>query len=737
MAEPYADSIEHLMAELARLDVRLNREVVIARDATPEGQPDDMRGLVITENEIDALSAQPDYLLERWRRQERLAPTLANFDQREEALRAEIDQRTAASRQAGIPLALPFIAQQFRLSSVEIDLLLIAVAPEIETRYETLYAYLQNDVTRKRPSADLALHLVSRSLRDKLGNRRLLVEGSTLVADHLILLGEEPHDRQPTFFRRYLKPHEGVVGAVLSRGPEHLTERALRLPAPPSGAPDVAELTRRQLEQLAAQLRAGVSRPSIVRLVGARADDLRSTADWLADTLRRSAILLELDSLIKDPERGSRAVRDARLYGSILIVTAPEAIDEELGRSLGDAETALWRALARFPDLVVLAGDQTTYRRLPHGRAVWRVEIDSPGYLARRRRWEDALRGTLTPDEVGRLASTFRFGRQQIDHVVSLSLSAARLRDPSIVQPSFSDILEAGRIATSPELGRFTVRVEPRYKWTDLILPPEKHEQLRRLADWVRHRHTVHDEWGFGRKLSRGKGLNVLFTGPSGTGKTMAAEVLAGELGLDLFQIDLASVTSKYIGETEKNLSTIFRKAEDCQAVLFFDEADALFGKRTEVKDAHDRYANIEVNFLLQRVEQYEGIVILASNLQRNLDDAFLRRLHDVVEFPFPNDSLRERMWRSHVPREARCEKDIDYAFLGRQFKITGGSIKNIVLDAAFRAASEQRPIGMRDLIHATKAELQKQGRLPSKAEFDVWYDLIVPQPTTNERVGR
>lgn len=168
----------------------------------------------------------------------------------------------------------------------------------------------------------------------------------------------------------------------------------------------------------------------------------------------------------------------------------------------------------------------------------------------------------------------------------------------------------------------------------------------------------VHGDWGFGQKLSRGKGLNVLFTGPSGTGKTMAAEVLAGELSLDLYQIDLSSVVSKYIGETEKNLSAIFREAEQTQTLLFFDEADALFGKRTEVKDAHDRYANIEVNYLLQRVEQYEGVVILATNLQQNLDDAFLRRMQEVLEFPFPDAGLREKFGAA-IFRQARLKAGI------------------------------------------------------------------------------
>ena len=264
----------------------------------------------------------------------------------------------------------------------------------------------------------------------------------------------------------------------------------------------------------------------------------------------------------------------------------------------------------------------------------------------------------------------------------------------------------------------------------------------------MKFRRRVHGEWGFGRMLSRGKGLNVLFTGPSGTGKTMAAEVLANALSLEFLQIDLSSVVSKYIGETEKNLSAIFQECGQSQVLLFFDEADSLFGKRTEVKDAHDRYANIEVNYLLQRVEQYEGIVVLATNLQRNLDDAFLRRMSEVIEFPFPDESLREQIWRAHFPKEAPKSDNIDFQFLARQFETTGGNIKNIVLAAAFLVAKrelENPTIQMSDLILATAMESRKEGKLCTKERLrallrldsgngiDSSYRRIVPY-TVSER---
>jgi SpoVK/Ycf46/Vps4 family AAA+-type ATPase len=250
-------------------------------------------------------------------------------------------------------------------------------------------------------------------------------------------------------------------------------------------------------------------------------------------------------------------------------------------------------------------------------------------------------------------------------------------------------------------------------------------EQLIEICNYVKHYHTVYGNWGFNRKLSLGKGLNVLFAGPSGTGKTMAGEIMANELGLDLYKIDLSAIVSKYVGETEKNLDRIFREGQTSNAILFFDEADALFGKRSEVRDSHDRYANIEVAYLLQKMEEYEGVVILATNLRKNMDEAFARRMHFTLEFPIPEENDRYRIWQGIFPGEAPLAKDIDLSFLARQFKITGGNIKNIALSAAFLTAEDGGLITMENLIRATKREYQKIGKLCTEADFAHYFDLV------------
>jgi SpoVK/Ycf46/Vps4 family AAA+-type ATPase len=253
---------------------------------------------------------------------------------------------------------------------------------------------------------------------------------------------------------------------------------------------------------------------------------------------------------------------------------------------------------------------------------------------------------------------------------------------------------------------------------------------LREIYEQVKHRSLVYEKWGFDNKIALGKGLNVVFAGPSGTGKTMSAEIIAGELRMDLYKIDLSNVVSKYIGETEKNLERIFTEAGESNAILFFDEADSIFGKRSEVKDAHDRYANIETGYLLQKMEEYDGIVVLATNLRKNLDDAFVRRMHFIIEFPFPEEEDRFEIWRRVFPAQVPLAENVDLRFMARQFKIAGGNIKNIALTAAFLAAGENQPynspvVEMAHLIRATRREFQKMGKLCTPTDFGPYFSLL------------
>ncbi|HKG15259.1 MAG TPA: ATP-binding protein, partial [Pyrinomonadaceae bacterium] len=272
--------------------------------------------------------------------------------------------------------------------------------------------------------------------------------------------------------------------------------------------------------------------------------------------------------------------------------------------------------------------------------------------------------------------------------------------------------------ATRPRLDALAQRLDPVATWDDIVLPPAEISLLHQIAAQIGQRSIVYDEWGFRKKMNRGLGISALFTGQSGTGKTMAAEVIANELRLNLYRIDLSAVVSKYIGETEKNLRRLFDAAEDGGMILFFDEADAIFGKRSEVKDSHDRYANIEINYLLQRMEAFGGLAILATNMKSALDAAFMRRLRFVVNFPVPTAAERRLIWEKAFPEEVPTE-ELDFDRLSR-LNLTGGNIHSIVLNASFLAAGAGTHVTMPVVLEAARTELRKLERPINEADFRV-----------------
>jgi SpoVK/Ycf46/Vps4 family AAA+-type ATPase len=343
-----------------------------------------------------------------------------------------------------------------------------------------------------------------------------------------------------------------------------------------------------------------------------------------------------------------------------------------------------------------------------------------PDFQRRRSCWQAhvAVAGVELEDrELDTLADRFRLDAGQIADAVATAGNRALWR--AAAQPTVDDLLAAARAQSGDELLSLARKVPPLHTWDDLVLPPDVASQMRELCWRVTNRQRVLGDWGFERRLALGKGTSALFAGPSGTGKTMAAEAIAGSLGLDLYAIDLSGVVSKYIGETEKNLGRIFRAAETANAILLFDEADALFGKRSEVRDSHDRYANIEISYLLQRIEQYDGVTILTTNLRGNLDEAFVRRLAFIVHFPFPDEAHRRRIWAGVWPPGTPLAADVDLDAMARRFKLSGGDIRNVALAAAFMAAAAGGPVTMPHLLAAARREHQKLGKAAAQGEPD------------------
>ena len=715
----FATSLEHLMAALERIDLRVRAAVAATRRATAEDAR--FRGLFISEDEVDALVASP-LGQPSWNASDSRTSTSLN------ELRGSIAARATASLDAQVDLRLVRLQRRFGLDDVDVDLLLFCLAPELDLRYERLYAYLQDDVTKKRPSVDLLLTFVASDLAERLASRRRFAPTAPLRRSLLVELNDEGGAASSSLAARSVRLADRVVAHLL--GQDDLDEAVrvhARLERATAGVADlvVGRRTARALQAVVDGATTGGSR--VVHLHGVPGIGKAEAAAAVCFDLARPLLVVDLERVVDegiDEFEASWAalVREARLQDAVLYLRGWDVVLVAARARLLETITA---ELQTVDDLVFVAGQRAwepagTARSLPFVG----VHLPALDVAQRTRLWRQELE---TIPQVGGaidaavLSGKFRFGPVQIrDAAASARKSETARSDQSMKTPTLQAVHEACRLHSNQQLSRVSRKITPKHRWDDIVLPADRLTMLRDICNHIKYRGRVYGEWGFGEKLAMGKGLAVLFAGPSGTGKTMAADIIAGELGLDLFKIDLASIISKYIGETEKNLGSVFDEAETSNAILFFDEADALFGKRSEVRDSHDRYANVEVGYLLQRIEEYEGVAILASNFRKNMDDAFVRRLHFTVDFPFPGIVERGRIWESVWPSDTPRAASIDAQDLGRRFEMTGGNIRNVALAAAFLAADAGGCVELGHVLRATQREYQKMGKLSDEKSFVV-----------------
>jgi len=625
------------------------------------------------------------------------------------------------------------LADIYGLSVFDLNVLLVALAPELDRRYEQLYAYLQDDITRRRPTVDLALNLLCPGACAKLARRAHFAPDSPLVRQGLLHLIPDAEQQPVPLLAHGLKLDEQLIRFLT--GQECLDARLApfcQLVAPTAhGAESSLDSdARRAILELARAAHESGERLSLY-FQGQAGTGKRRAVEALARDAGARLLAVDLPRMVSGAGDYNSLFRlvlnEARFDEAVPYFDGLDALRRE---EQTVAYQSLLGALGEFEGLSVLAGAQTLSAESHPALKIITVPFAPPDFAERRALWLESLAAEsvrLDGSDVDALAARFRFSRRQIAGAVCDANLKARLRhaassSSSVGRPesqpvSAQELFAAARAQSRHNLSSLASKIEPKYVWDDIQLPPDQSEQLREICAQAECRHVVYGEWGFGRKMTAGRGLVALFTGPPGTGKTMAAEVIANELRLDLFKIDLSQIVSKYIGETEKNLDRIFREAHQSNAVLFFDEADALFGKRSEVKDAHDRFANIEIGYLLQKIEEFDGIAILATNLRQNMDEAFVRRMRVIVEFPFPDEEYRRRIWKSVFPAEAPLGDDVEFGALARAIRLSGGHIKNIALASAFYAASDGRVIRTPHLMRAARREYQKLGRKLNDAD--------------------
>jgi len=707
-------SLEYLLTELRRITATISARVQELA-ATSSGEEDEFRGLYISEAEIIQLLTDPNLFLAG--RYETQAITEVS----------QPDTDTASSR-------LGRLQKVFGLSPFELDVVLIALAPELDLRYEKLYAFLHDDITRRRPSIDLTLRLLCPGLAAQVAARRCFDPEAPLLKYRLIELSEDAQNKQPSLLGRIIKLDEGIVAYLL--GEDRLDARLRNLA-------DFARINPRRVMLAEAQnyvnrLVELSNNPEpgeagfLCLLVGTDETSKRELAAEVCERLGTSLLIVDssllpglakAENLLYLLERES-ILRDRPLYWAAYDSLLPK---EGEAANVPEARRLVMQLLKEQTGPGFISTPQTLPPLLVgHHRREFQLELAAPRYSERQHLWEGQLGPQAAGLELESLSSRFRLSSGQIGAATLTARHAAAWRGDSA--PTLADLEAACRQHSNQKLTSLARKIGTVYSWKDLVLPNDQFNMLREIYRQVTHRSLVYEKWGFEDKVALGKGLNVIFAGPSGTGKTMSAGIIAGELRMDLYKIDLSTVVSKYIGETEKNLERIFTEAGESNAILFFDEADSLFGKRSEVKDAHDRYANIETGYLLQKMEEYDGIVVLATNLRKNLDEAFIRRMHFIIEFPFPEEEDRYEIWRRVFPKAVPLGEDVDLRFMARQFKMSGGNIKNIALAAAFLAAGDEQEnptIGMNQLIRATRREYQKLGKLCTESDFGPYFNII------------
>lgn len=731
---PYPDSAAHLLDELRRIDLLIRRHVEAWW--TTNDTTDGFRGLYITDDEVDRLltPTPPDQTSQTEPRGHQTTgpdPDVDFYADHITRATTTIATRAQHTNDHGTELRLTTLTDRFDLDRQHTDALLLSLAPDLDPKYGKIYAYLNDDITRTHPTVGLILHILCRSDTDRLTARQLFSPRSPLLRHNLVHL-----DTTDPLLTQAVRADDRIVTYLL--GTDDLDDRlpgvtTITRPAVTFADLPVDKTTRTAIRRIARSNLTG-DRPVLVYLHGPYGAGKRAAVHAICTAT--DTPLLEVDLAAHDPtthpDTIRAVVREAQLQHHAIHIrnlpdldNDPNPEDPTTRDQHADSRpttTDLLRTLDKADGVAFASGHHPVSPRLAarlHTHRLATIHLPVPAYDRRRDLWAatDALPPDVDPAE---LAATFRLTGGQIADAITTATTLAA-GDPLTRDAVYA----ACRAQSTDRLDSLARPITPSYTWDDIVLPPAKLTQLREVAAHIKHQGTVYGDWGFKDKFSLGAGLIALFTGPSGTGKTMATEIIAHDVGLALHKIDLATVVSKYIGETETNLRRIFDEARDTNAILLFDEADALFGKRSEVRDAHDRYANIEVNYLLQRVEEHDGTVILTTNFEGNIDDAFRRRIHLSIDFPAPDRASRERIWRQIFPADTPVG-DLDYEYLA-SLDIAGGNIRNIAQIAAFLAADDGQRVEMPHVIRAAEREYEKVGKLIEPETFGDYTELLTP----------
>lgn len=608
---------------------------------------------------------------------------------------------------------LDLLCEKFSLSWLERQIVIMSLAAELHPKYEKVYGLIADDTSIKHPTLEIALNILFDDPMEIIKIKRQWICGGSLQK---FLFSDSPWNTYEQ--NREMCLNTRIVHYLLGVGKlSQEIEKHIEIFQPdviPAPLLIQTELQQRLLNYYTNNLQERET--LLLHLEGTSGTGKTFHLRHICQTLNRPLLLVDMKLFLSDTTNADKLIKsvlcETILHNAVLAVKMPEAIEDKLIDGLINLKTAYIEEYKKGEIFYILS--TTSIKKYLQGQKdmLLHYSIGLPDEQERKLLWQanGKYYKFSTPVNWGEFASKFRFTPGQIMDTLKLAnINAAKNSAEGI---DINSLISACYQNGKTHLITKARKIEAKFHWDDIVLSEDARLLLKDACNQMKFRQTVFGDWGFNKRLFYGKGLSILFSGPPGTGKTMAAQVVANELQLELYKVDIAKMVSKYIGETEKNLEEIFDEAQLSNAILFFDEADAIFGKRTEVKDSHDRHANVETAYLLQRIEDYEGVTILATNYIKNIDEAFLRRFNFVIEFPFPNVTYREMIWRSLIPKETPLQEDISFPWIAEKFEVSGGNIKNIVLAAAFIAAEKNEAVGNSHIIKAALTELKKIGKM-------------------------
>lgn len=633
-----------------------------------------------------------------------------------------IEQRVKISQKQGVVLSVVKIIRNFSLSQWEIFAFWFSSLCKFDRKYERIFGFLQDDINIKLPTKGLLLSLYA--LYDSVGveEEEAFISGKRALFSYF-LVEEESHGRsdlssqisvrkdvlyylifpekpESRFGEIYFFQKETVEGYPYQ---QHLEKMVIH-----------KELKEKLENFLRERSGKKTEKTLIIHLYGEEGTGKKFLWKQVAKGLKWNIIFSDLKKMqsLQEKDILKKLLSEAKIKNLVICFYHIEAEGWEWMRR------QLEEYFGKIPLLIFLskeAGEDVIYKKAQ----VMKLFMPSLSTKERFLLWNIFLEGISLEEgiEIDTLSGRYQLNGKEIKRVIEAAVLQSQFKGEKFI--TLDDIAFSVKQQINHKMGDFAALVKGVFTWEDLIIAEKEKREMKMICNQLKYKNVVEEKWGFGKKTPYGKGICAIFYGPPGTGKTMAVQVMANELGMDIYRIDLSQMVSKYIGETEKNITELFKRAENSNALLFFDEADSLFAKRSEIKDAHDRNANTETAHLLQKLEDYEGIAILATNYYNNIDDAFKRRIKFAIKFSFPDQQVRYQLWNSILPKEVSLEEELDFLFFSEKFELSGSSIKGILTTAAYLAAAEHRGIANIHMIQAIKIHYEKAGKVLQDREFE------------------